>query len=382
MPDYPHFGVWPDGYYVSVNQFSSSFEGAGVAAFERDEMLNGLAAEMVFFDMGTNYGNLLPADCDGAFPALGTPNYFTYFNDDAWGGSDELEVWAFDVDWTNTSNSTFTVVNSIPVTAFDSDINGSVISYSRDNLSQPGTSQKLHVMSDRLMYRLQFRDFGTYQAMVVCHTIDVGGERAGMRWYELRRTTGNWSKYQEGTYAPDDGNNRWMGSIAMNGNGDIALGYSVVSSSTYPSIRYTGRLATDPLNTMTIAETEIIASTSSQTGVNRWGDYSCMSVDPVNDLNFWYTQEYTSGGWDWLTRIAAFSLEDFGDPSLSASGVSTSQIDLSWTQNSDGDNVMVAWSVDGTFGTPIDGTSYSAGNSISGGGTVLYVGLHLSAILF
>ncbi len=379
MPDYPHFGIWPDGYYVSVNQFTTkkgtrAWAGAGVAAFERDEMLTGGTAKMVFFDMGTSYGNLLPADCDGVFPASGTPNYFTYFNDDAWGGIDELEVWKFNVDWANTANSTFTVMNSMPVSSFDSDINGSTVSYSRDNLSQPGTSQKLHAMTDRLMYRLQFRDFGTHQSMVACHTIDVGGERAGMRWYEMRRTSGNWSKYQEGTYAPADGDNRWMGSIAMNGNGDIALGYTVVGTSTYPSIRYTGRLASDPLNTMTITETEIIASTSSQTGVNRWGDYSCMSVDPTNDLTFWYTQEYTSGGWNWRTRIASFSLEDFGDPTISATAVSTTQIDLNWTKNVDGDDVMVVWSPNGTFGTPVDGNSYSAGNTISGGGTVLYVG--------
>ena len=309
-------------------------------------MLTGGAADMVFFDMGTSYGNLLPSDCDGAFPTLGTPNYFTYFNDDIWGGSDELEVWEFDVDWVTPANSTFTVMNSMAVSSFDGDINGSIASYSRDNISQSGTTQKLHVMSDRLMYRLQFRDFGTHQAMVCNHTIDVGSERAGIRWYEVRRTTGNWSIYQEGTYAPADGENRWMGSIAMNGDGDIALGYSSCSGSTFPSIRYTGRLAGDALGTMTIAEQTIISSTTAQTGVNRWGDYSMMSVDPTNDRTFWYTQEYTGGGWNWQTRIASFDFPSACTPpntqagGFNPTGTGDNQMTINWVRGN-GNNVLI-----------------------------------------
>lgn len=374
MPDYPKFGVWPDGYYVSINQFTTkkgvkAWAGAGVAALERDEMLQGNPAEMVFFNVGTSVSTLLPADCDGPFPADGTPNYFSWIDY----SNDQLGVYEFDVDWANTSNSTFTNVSNLSVSAFDPDINNSINSWSRENIEQPGTSQMVHAMTDRLMFRLQYRDFGTHESMVTCHTIDVGGEQAGVRWYEMRKTTGSWSVYQEGTYAPDS-DHRWMGSLAMNGNGDIALGYSVSSSSTYPSIRYTGRRVTDPLNTMTLAEDEIIAGTASQSGVNRWGDYSAMRVDPTDDETFWYTQEYSGGGWDWQTRIASFNMPATTDPYLQANAINTMQIYLNWSQNPDNDDVMIAWSPDGTFGTPLDGTTYSEGQSISGGGTVLYVG--------
>jgi cell division septation protein DedD len=163
------------------------------------------------------------------------------------------------------------------------------------------------------MYRLQYRNFGSYQTLVVNHTVDVNNtDRAGVRWYELRSSGGDWSIYQQGTYSPDN-SNRWMGSIAMNGNGDIGLGYSLSSSTIYPSIRYTGRLAGDPLGQMTRAESTLIAGAGSQTSTKyRWGDYSMMAVDPLDDCTFWYTQEYyqTTSGAGWQTRIGAFQLAE------------------------------------------------------------------------
>ena len=306
MPDYPKFGVWSDGYYLSVNQFQKSggtytWKGAGACVLNRAKMLAGNAtAEMVFFSLGTAYGSLLPADFDGTtVPPAGTPNYFTSVS------SSVLQIWALHADWTNTANSTITKLPNVSVASYNTSI----------SVTQPGTTQILDNLSDRLMYRLQYRNFGSYQAMVTNHTVNAGSSRAGVRWYELRKTGTNWTLYQQGTYAPADGNHRWMASVAMNSQGDIGLGYSVSGSSTYPSIRYTGRNSSDPLGTMTMAETTIFAGTKSQTGVSRWGDYSCMSVDPSNDLDFWFTTEYSNSGWAWRTRVASFNISPAG-PSL------------------------------------------------------------------
>jgi hypothetical protein len=140
----------------------------------------------------------------------------------------------------------------------------------------------------------------------------VGG-KAGIRWMELRNNSGTWSLYQEGTYAPTDGHHRWMGSIAMDATGNIALGYSISSSTLYPSIRYTGRLAGDPLGVMTIAEKGIINGGGSQTNPDgRWGDYSAMAADPVVDGKFWYTQQYytSTSSANWKTRVGSFSFSN------------------------------------------------------------------------
>ena len=157
------------------------------------------------------------------------------------------------------------------------------------------------------MQRLQYRNFGTYQTMVACQSVNAGSGRAGMRWWELRKSSGDWSIYQEGTYAPADGLFRWMGSIAMNANGDIALGYSVSSSTIHPEIRFTGRLNGDPLGQMTVSEETIFAGPGSQTSLSRWGDYTSMGVDPGGQT-FWYAGEYEpyTGSFNWKTRIASF----------------------------------------------------------------------------
>lgn len=309
MPDYPKFGVWPDGYYMAVNQFNSgsTWGGVGACAFERSKMLTGdPAARMVYFDLGSTSepGSMLPADWDGATaPVVNEPNYFTYFND--WSSAtDYMKIWQFDVDWTTTTNSTFSETSSLATAPFDSEL-----CTSGNCVPQSGSSVLLEALTDRLMYRLQYRNFGDHQSMVTNHTVDADGSgRAGVRWYELRNSGSGWSIYQQGTYSPD-ATHRWMGSAAMNANGDIALGYSASSSSIFPSIRYTGRLAGDALGQMTFAEQTIINGSGYQSGsAARWGDYSMMSVDPVDDGTFWYTTEYiqTSGTTNWRTRIASF----------------------------------------------------------------------------
>lgn len=309
MPDYPKFGVWNDGYYMSVNSFSSGsldYAGVGVAVFERDKMLVGDAtASMQFFPLD-NLANddpwsMLPSEFDGPPPPNGTPNYFAYMLDNAWGvPSDNIRIWEFHTDWATPANSTFSQVVAFNTLSFDSNLGG---------ISQPITTRKLDALSQRLMYRLQYRNFGDHTAMVTSQSVDVNGlDHAGVRWYEFRNSGSGWSIYQQGTYAPDT-ENRWMPSIAMDGYGNIGLGYSVSSSATFPSIRYTGRHKDDPLGQMTIAEQSIIVGTGYQMSYSRWGDYSMMSIDPADDATFWYSTEYMQTvGNNWQTRIASFSL--------------------------------------------------------------------------
>jgi hypothetical protein len=312
LNDYPKFGVWPDGYYMSVNQFlfGLSWGGAGVVAFERDKMLNGLSARQVYFDLfsvNPNFGGMLPSDLDGLrSPPVGSPNYFVEVDDDAFGWpTDRLQIFEFDVNWNNPPASTFTGPTVLNTASFDSNMCG----FSRNCIPQPDTTRKVDAISDRLMYRLQYRNFGTHETLVVNHTVDVGGDHAGIRWYEVRDPGGTPFIRQQGTYAPDS-NHRWMGSIAMDGNGNMALGYSVSSSSVYPSIVYVGRLAIDPLGTLPQGETALILGSGSQThSASRWGDYSTMSVDPTDSCTFWYTQEYyqTTSSAGWQTRVGSFT---------------------------------------------------------------------------
>jgi hypothetical protein len=322
MNDYPKFGVWPDAYYYSVNQFADcstgcTWAGAGVAAFEREKMLTGLPARMVYFDLygrDPNLGGLLPSDLDGPSPPAGAPNFFVTIDDDAWGYSpDQVQVWQFHVDWANPStNSTFTNAAVLSVAAVDFEMCGGW----RSCIPQPDTLGGLDPIAGQMMHRLQYRNFGAYQVLIGNVTVDVDGQdHAGIRWLELRNTGGSgWSIHQESTYAPDP-DYRWMGSIAMNGSGAIAMGYSVSSETVYPSVRYTGRSAAYPLGQMEFGEGSLVAGNGSQTHyASRWGDYSMMAVDPTDDCTFWYTQEYyeVTSGAIWRTRIGAFRLADCG----------------------------------------------------------------------
>lgn len=300
FPDYPKLGVWPDAYYISFNMFTNNFTGAQVCAYDASAMRNGAAATQVCFHLSSAYGGLLPSDLDGStLPPAGSPNFFLNF------GTNSLNLWKFHVDFGTPGNSTLTGPTNIPVAAFAAACNGGVC------IPQPGTSQKLDSLGDRLMYRLAYRNFGTYQSLVVNHSVSGSGrgknQTVGVRWYELRSPNGTPTIFQQGTFSPDS-TYRWMGSIAMDKLGDMALGYSASSGSVFPSIRYTGRLATDTLGTMQ-SENSIQAGAGSQLkNLNRWGDYSAMAIDPGDDCTFWYTNQYqkSSGTFNWSTRIASF----------------------------------------------------------------------------
>lgn len=304
FPDYPKYSIWHDGYYMTANVWNQN-----VAAFERDKMIAGDAsAQVVQMDipgMATGgFNSPLPADADGELPPAGTPMNIFYFQDDSWGGvgADAIKIWEMNVNWDNPNSSTISVAQTLNVTPFDSEFTASW-----DDIEQPGTSQNIDAVPGALMYRVQYRKWDDYNTVVMNHTVDVNGaNQGGVRWYELRENAGAWSVYQEGTYSPD-GESRFMGSISMDYQGNIGLAYCVSSNDVYPSIWYTGRLAADPLGTMTLAEEVIIDGTGSQSGVNRYGDYSHMCVDPDDDATFWFTGEYM-GTSSSRTRIASFKI--------------------------------------------------------------------------
>jgi len=368
MPDYPKFGVWPDGYYMAVNQFisGSSWGGVGACAFDRTKMLAGdPTASMIYFDLGASSdpGSMLPADWDGiAAPVANEPNYFTYFNDWSSATEDYLKIWQFHADWTTPASSTFTQAYSLVTAPFNS-----TLCASGNCIPQSGSAVALEALSDRLMYRLQYRNFGDHRSMVTNHTVNADGSgRAGVRWYELRNTGSGWSIYQQGTYSPD-ATHRWMGSVAMNASGAIALGYSASSASMFPAIRYTGRAATDPLGQMTIAEQTIINGTGYQSGsAARWGDYSMMSVDPSDDATFWYTTEYiqTSGTVNWKTRIASFLFSPVSPSAQFIAATTKPCLNATtiFTDQSTGVPTSWAWTVTPATYVYMDGTSSTSQN--------------------
>jgi hypothetical protein len=312
FPDYPKFSIWSDGYYCTSNT-NSPYQ---LAAFDRTKMLAGNpSAGMISLTVpptpSSGFFSALPADADGTLPPFGTPCPIFTYEDDTWssGGTDQLRIYKMTTDWVTPANSTLVLDQTLPTTTINVnfDINW-------DDVKQPGISQKLDAIGGVLMYRAQYRRWTGYNSVVVNHAVIVDPitEQVGIRWYELRQNTssGVWSIYQEGTYAPDL-HSRWMGSIAMDDNGSIGMAYAVSSGTVYPSLRYTGRNPGDPLGQMTFSETIAVAGTSSQNFFNRFGDYSHTSLDP-DGLTFWHTGEYISGGGK--TRIFSWQI-----PNLSTS---------------------------------------------------------------
>ena len=301
FPDYPKLGVWPDAYYVTYNLFSgNTFKGAESCAMDRAKMLSGAVATQQCFTTGTSYGGLLPADnAGGTAPPAGEAALHVAIGATA----STLAAWKFHVDWNTPANSTFTGPTSLPTAAFSQACAGGTC------IPQSGTTNKLDSLADRLMYHLSYRNNGGTESLVLTHSVTAGSS-TGVRWYELRNPNVTPTIYQQGTYAPDAGY-RWMGSAAMDKSGGIAVGYSTSSSTTFPSLRYAGRAATDALGTLSTGEGTLFAGSGSQTGtLSRWGDYASMSIDPSDDCTFWFASEYlaASGTFNWHTRLGQFSL--------------------------------------------------------------------------
>jgi hypothetical protein len=331
LPDYPKLGVWPDGIYMSANIFASTgseaFQHVQVWAFNRQQMEAGdPAAQAVTFSVAKTVGgvsvfSLLPSNArqvTGAPPA-GSPNYFASIY-----GSYAIRTWKFHVDWTTPANSTFTGPTNTSISTFSvgpSDVP------ERDG-------NTLDTLSYRLMMQNQYTNLGGRESLWLTHTVGNGGSVAQVRWYELPVTGGAIGAVrQQSTWAPDS-LNRFMPSLAVDKNGDMAIGYSVSDASMYPALRYSGRLAGDPLNQLTQGEGTIVQGggfqccTFSDGSTNhRWGDYSAMTIDP-DGCTFWYTNEYydahptTLAGDDWLTRIASFQLPGCSSSTQAAPTVS------------------------------------------------------------
>ena len=296
LNDYPKLGIWNDGIYMSANLFKRGRTYAGVKlwALNRDDLINGASLRTVAFTLGTSYFSLLPANLKGAAAPSGTPEYFL----SDYGSNTSMKLWKFKVNWTTPSSSTLTGPTSFTVASF---------TRPSTRVPQLGSTETLDTLGDRLMTWLQYRNIGGVESLWASRTV-VSGTVDGIRWMEVRNMATTPLVHQQGTYAPADGRYRWMPSLAVNRNGDMAVGYSISNASMYPAIGYAGRLVTDTLGTLGQTEAIMVQGIGSQSGgYNRWGDYSSMSVDPVDDCTFWYTNEYyeTTGN-NWQTRIGSF----------------------------------------------------------------------------
>jgi hypothetical protein len=333
FPDYPKYGTFGNSYLLTSRDFGPTTEyGISVYALEKEKMLEGDPnARMVHFFLDSAVvpiyeigDGLLPADVDGEedppgnapAPVVGTMDQGAQYG----APFDALNIYELFVRWSAQPVASLNLAAQLPVAEFDSSfpctdtITPPPTSQTRSCIPQPGTTRKIDVLSyrQRPTFRLAYRNIGPYETMVTNQSVQARPGIAGVRWYEIRRTKGQYTLHQQGTYSPDDGVNRWMGSIAMDGSGNIAVGFSVSNgSNVFPGIRYTGRLNSDPLGQMTLGEASIIEGSGSQLSRgSRWGDYTAMTVDPADDCTFWYINEYYKATTVnlWSTRIGTFKL--------------------------------------------------------------------------
>lgn len=311
FPDYPHYSVWPDGYYLTANKGGTN----KVYAIERDVVLaGGPNPQIAGFPLPgqvpmPNYVvSPEPANLLGTTYPANVPGYIVYMQDDAWGGAvpfDHLKIWEITMDWATIGNSSISSALEIATDPF----NTIFAPFGSGDVAQPGTGQKLDMIGGIVSFAANYRSFGAYNSWLITFNTDVdNNDTSGVRWIELRNDGVNpWTIYQEGTYAPADGHSRFMGSGAIDAAGNIGLAFNIASSTLPAGIRYTGRFDGDPLGTMTVAETTIVDGVGVQTNTNRFGDYSHLTMDP-NNFTFWHTAEYFSANNQWRTQVASFSL--------------------------------------------------------------------------
>jgi len=296
--DYPKLAVWPDAYYASYNLFTPNTASALACAYDRFAMMAGRTTTVICFNTPTEFA-FLPSDVDGSnLPPSGEPNFFVDL-----ATTSSLHLFRFHVDFTKPSKSTFIGPVTIPVRNFAPACGG------RTCIPQRGTNQKLDSLGDRLMFRLAYRNFLTHESLVVNHSVQTSAAASGVRWYEIRHPNGRPSVFQQGT-VKNGALSLWMGSVAMDKDGDIAAGFSESSKATHPAIAFTGRVPSDPLGTMESPKL-IWRGKGSQVQVNRWGDYTSLAIDPADDCTFWYVDQYmpSNGTSNFHTRIASFKFD-------------------------------------------------------------------------
>ena len=352
FPDYPHFGVWSDAYYGTANESA----GSAVYAFDRANMLAGATARpMQRFTIpdlaGYGFQCATPADLDGAAePPAGAPGlimrhvdeeaHSNYPNNAA---TDLLEIYAFTVDFDTPANSTLGQLADVVITDFNSQFNDYSTFYS---VPQPGTSAELDPIREVVLHRLQYQSTPSHEVLVGLlptnlEPTSTSAVNAALRWFELRRSGGHWTVFQEGTFSPGDADeNRFVGSIAMDQSGNVAMGYSITdvdpATPVYPSLRYTGRLADDPTGVMTQVEVQQV--TGSGTGSGRWGDYAAITVDPADDCTFWFTSQFQNGS-GWATQITSFRFDECGcdyvvePPVAAAAATAPNVVTVSWNDS-------------------------------------------------
>jgi hypothetical protein len=312
FPDYPHYSVWPDAYYLTANKFN----GNTTYALDRDAILNGDPSPTIIgYDLPGVIRNPSTVFSPGPVNLLGTdipadaPGYIVYFQDDGWANVsfDHIKVWQIVNDFDTPANSTISAPELIATQPFES----TFFPFGSGDIRQPNTNQRIDAIQGVISYMANYRSFADHNSLLLNFNVDINGQNdSGIRWIELRNTgTGSFEIYQEGTWALPDGESRFMGSTAMDINGNIGLAYNVGSENTFVGMRYTGRLATDPLGQMTFEEQIIQDGAGNQTISNRFGDYAHLAMDPDGET-FWYTGEYFKQGNIWATRIVAFNLEN------------------------------------------------------------------------
>lgn len=336
FPDYPKWGIWPSGYFQTMDNYILSqgryvFSNGEVCGYNSAKLLVGdSSAEQICFQLTPHDFSLLPADQDSNLPPPNGQDEFFIGSYDVDASNNHLYLYSVHPVFSNPTQSTFTgsgLADQLTVPTYNpynpncDPIRGACIP--EPNGSGVGS------LADRLMYRFAYWNDGPpvhpppvplrpapAQHWFVSHVTTASGGQAGVRWYEFTApiktvTIDGLSLFQSGTFAPDS-NYRWMGSLTRDKVGDIALGYSLSSSTMNPSVAFTGRTVKEPLGQME-AERVIIQGTGWQVGSdNRWGDYSTMSIDGSDGCTFWYVQEYYSvtASWDWSTRLASLKFSN------------------------------------------------------------------------
>ncbi|HSP11797.1 MAG TPA: GEVED domain-containing protein [Salegentibacter sp.] len=308
-PDYPKMSVWSDGYYFTTNKDNTTADQSEVIyVMERDKMLRGESAQVIGFPLPgiktTRFYSPAAFNVNGReLPPPGN-SPIVYMQDDSWEGvnEDHLKLWLVNVDWNQPGNSTISESQELGAAEGVSPFNSTFDGGSFKNLSQPFDAPDMDALQATMMYATQYRRFGTHNSVVMNFVVDIepsAAEHAAVRWYELRQASDGdpWQVYQEGTYAPDK-SDRFGGSIAIDAEGNIGLGYTVLDDSPErpipPSLRFTGRFEGDPKGVMTVEEGSIIEGLSPNPSF-RYGDYSHMSVDAEDGLTFWYIGEVFEG---------------------------------------------------------------------------------------